>query len=229
MPACCVVPLSLSAGPCYLHLSLLYLSPFLIPPLRAVILSPSLTVCLMFGPSAGFVVLCLWYRGIVFRCYLRILHAIFSVAAASCEGYLAAVSGFYLCIIFRVISALLSPCYLMPRSRWWPFSPDSILKCSQECLSGSLPRIIMGIFYFPLFVDVIIFDFLSLFYFSSCVYIAFSWMCTFSYESNMFSSKGCLCFCHATAIRLLPSFAYACVYTAASLCCSIWFGAWRDS
>lgn len=29
---------------------------------------------------------------------------------------------FYLCIIFRVISALLSICYHMPQSRWWPFS-----------------------------------------------------------------------------------------------------------
>ncbi len=75
--ACCVVSL-FSPAP---------LSPFVFvmsvavshssaPPLRAVILSPSLTVCLMFGPL---VLVCCALRLIsrhCFQCYLGFLHAI---------------------------------------------------------------------------------------------------------------------------------------------------------
>lgn len=104
MLACCVVSLSL--------FPMALLSPFVFvlsvavshsstPPLKAVILSPSLTVCLMFGPSAG--LLC-------FACDIAALFSVLSqysschlsVAAVLCEGYLAAISGFIFALSFEL-------------------------------------------------------------------------------------------------------------------------------
>lgn len=88
---CCATACWLVVCCVSLSLSLLFpmalLSPFVFvmsvavshsstPPLKAVILSPSLTVCLMFGLSAGFCCALLVISRHCFRCYLSILHAI---------------------------------------------------------------------------------------------------------------------------------------------------------
>lgn len=109
----CVVSLFFR-WPCYLHLSLLYLSLFHIPPLhpqKAVILSPSLTVGLMSDPSTG--LLC-FARDITSLFLVLSLHSSchLSVAAVLSEGYLAAISGSIFALSFG-LSQRCCPCVIV--------------------------------------------------------------------------------------------------------------------
>lgn len=108
-PARCVVSLFLIA----------LLSPFVFvmsvavshsstPPLKAVILSPSLTVCLMFG------LVCCALLVIISRHCFSVLSQYSHAILVLCEGYLTAISGFIFALSFWVISALLCLCYRMP-------------------------------------------------------------------------------------------------------------------
>lgn len=96
----CCASLSSSDAP-VLHLPLLCLSPFLIPPFllwKAAVLSPSLTACLMFGPWCCFH----FARDItsVF-CSLSLYSSWhFGVDAVFTQGYLTAISGFIFALSF---------------------------------------------------------------------------------------------------------------------------------
>lgn len=212
MLVCCVVSLScfpmalLSPFVSVMSVAVFYSSN---PPLKAVILSPTLTVCLMFGPLV-LVLLC-DISCIVFLCYLSILHA-FSVLLPCCTMVILPpsvvlslhyLSGYLSAVVPRVIV-----CHDQGGDLFSLFSL-SILKCSRGCRGHSFSG-------FLTFMDNYweLFGFHLKFLHAQCQniwfstfvwlftlliqherFIAFSWMYTFSCASNTLSSKGCLCFC----------------------------------
>lgn len=120
----------------------------------------------------------------------------------SCVTVIPLPSRFYLCIIFRVISALLS-LLSYATVKVVTFPSDSILVCSWDVLAVSSRLfwlIILGLHFHPyLFYNAQNIS-LSLFVFLACLldcvcFTALSCMVTFSYASNMFSSLRCRCFC----------------------------------
>lgn len=132
----CVVSLSLS----------LLLSPFVFvmsvtvshsstPPLKAAILSPSLTVCLMFGPSAG--LLCFACDTLFFWvCYRCFLHAVL-VSLLCCVTVILLP---YLVLSLHYLLGYLSsvvPVLSYGTIKVVTFLFDSILKCSSRRLSSS--------------------------------------------------------------------------------------------
>lgn len=109
------------------------------PPLKAVILSPSLTVCLMFGPSAG--LLC-------FVCDITALFSVLSqyssshlsVASVLCEGYLAAISGFIFALSFG-LSQRCCPCVIVCHHQ----GGDLSLRQHLKMLPGMSWRFLLGL------------------------------------------------------------------------------------
>lgn len=118
----CVVPVSLLLMPlfsiclCYVCLRFSFLHSCFGKLLFCLLHLP-LVWCLARGAAS----LCSWYHVSV----LLVIFVFFMAFWCWCcvhSGLSHRHLWFYLCIIFRVISALLSICYHMPQSRWWPFS-----------------------------------------------------------------------------------------------------------
>lgn len=251
MTACWLILLSLSLLSPFVFLRCLSVSPSL-QTLKAVIfflfLSLPRLLHLLYVWCSAQVPACSCFSPVIsrhcFECYLSILHAILVSQLCGARVIVLPSLFFYLCIIFWVISALLSPCYRVPRSRWWPLSSWQLLKTALDVLAAPFS------FFCAAMKDYC--DFERCFFFPYCFHAECQNIWFSKFVLVPFFQPVCLLhrslldayvfirvkhaqltgmslFLPATAICLLPSFAYACVYMAASLCCYIWFRAWYDS
>lgn len=174
--------------------------------------------------------LCSWYHVIVFL-VISVFFVAFSCRCCVRSGLSRCHLRFYLCIIFfRGISTLVSICYHVPQSRWWPFSLTTLLNAPRNLL---LPPF-MSFFFFLVISNNWI-----------CRKVFHAWFLFFFPLHDYFPAlvPGVYTYFHLYQTRFAlkdapvsvcdfdfrAAFGYACVYTAANQRCYIRFRASCDS